>query len=89
VRLGACAGVRDGAVAGVAHGLRILPQRAEPEVVEARPPDHTALGEMAFGDFQLDAARLGIERDDVAVLGQRDRPRPPPPSRLLLAMCAP
>src|SRR6266851_1502771 len=73
MRLGAGAGVGDGALLGVADGLRVFPQRARLVAGFARRPGAAALGQLGIADRDVDRAGDGVDRDLVAVAQQRDR----------------
>src|SRR6185369_7636610 len=67
------AGMRGGAGERRADGLGVAPQRARGVHGLARLPFPLARGELGLGKLHADRAFDGIDRDDVAVLQQRDR----------------
>src|ERR1700730_4552994 len=73
MRLLGGAGVRHGALLGVADGLGIAPDRARLVFVLARLPALAALGELGVAQGDVDGALIGVDGDDVAVADQRDR----------------
>ena len=72
--LGFCAGVRHGTLPRRADILRIAPKRPCLIIVDARLPRSFACRHRALVDVQVNRARFGINRDDVAILDQRNRP---------------
>src|SRR6185437_9199045 len=71
LRLGA--GMGDGALLRVAHGLRVFPQGARLIVVLARLPGLAPRRQLGIAELDIERARLGIDGDDVAVAQQADR----------------
>src|SRR6185312_2612602 len=74
MRLYRGAGMGDGALLGVAHRLGVFPDRARLVLVAARLPALAPLGQLGLAQLDRDGALLGVDRDHVAVLQQRDRP---------------
>src|SRR5262249_42452441 len=68
------AGMGDGALLGVAHGLSIAPERARLIIVPPRLPGLAPLGEFCLAEVDAEGPLLRIEADHVAVLQQPDRP---------------
>src|SRR5258706_11332002 len=73
VDLGLGAGMRHRALLGVADRLGVAPQRARLVLVLARLPRLLALGQLGVAELDIERARLGVDRDHVAVLQERDR----------------
>src|SRR5688500_2724392 len=74
VRLGGAAGMGHRAAIGRADVLRIAPPRPRLIVVLPRAPTAVPLLEDRGFDLEFDGPGLGIDRDNVAVLDQRDGP---------------
>src|SRR4029079_9692406 len=68
------AGMRDGAVTGVADLLRVLPEIAGFEFMRPRLPRGLALVEFRGRQIHAEDALGGIDRDYIAVLEKTDRP---------------
>src|SRR3984893_13876966 len=64
----------NGAIARVAHLVRVLPEITGPEQLRPRLPCRPALAELGGGELHTERALVGVELDDVAVLEKRDRP---------------
>src|ERR1700722_6018886 len=73
MRLGAGAGVSDGALLGISDRLRVFPQRARLVVGAPRGPGLASLSEFGVTERHVYRARDGIDRDRIAVLQQADR----------------
>src|SRR5260221_13426403 len=73
MRLGAGTGMGDGALLGVADGLRVFPQRARLIAVAARLPAAFTLRQLGIAQRHVDRAGDGVDRDLVAVAQEGDR----------------
>src|SRR6516225_9667654 len=68
------AGMSDGPLLRIPHGLSIAPEGARLIVMAPRLPGLAALGELAIAEVDGERPLLGVEADDVAIPDQADRP---------------